>query len=114
MPSELTILLHALATDPGKLGSLADADQEQLLRALRAAVPSPSASAPSPLPLSAPPPVWMPDDLLTVDEAAAALRVSTRWLYRHSKQLPFARKLSRKVLRFSRTGIARWLATRRA
>ena len=52
-------------------------------------------------------------DLLTVVEAAALLGVSARWLYRHAKDLPFARKLSRKCLRFSRTGIARWLATRR-
>lgn len=56
---------------------------------------------------------WDPDDLLTIDEAAALLRVSPRWLYRHAKKLPFARKLSRKVLRFSRAGISRWLATKR-
>jgi predicted DNA-binding transcriptional regulator AlpA len=56
---------------------------------------------------------WSQDDLLTVSEAAAALRLSPRWLYRHAKTLPFARKLSRKVLRFSRAGIARWLATKR-
>lgn len=56
---------------------------------------------------------WGPDDLLTIDEAAAVLRVSPRWLYRHAKTLPFARKLSRKMLRFSRAGISRWLATKR-
>ncbi len=55
-----------------------------------------------------------PDALLTVEEAAALLSVTPRWLYRHAKTLPFARKLSRKVLRFSRAGIARWLASQRA
>jgi predicted DNA-binding transcriptional regulator AlpA len=58
-------------------------------------------------------PAWSPTDLLTVGEAAAALRISPRWLYRHAKTLPFTRKLSRKVLRFSRSGITRWLATKR-
>lgn len=62
---------------------------------------------------AAPAPAWSEADLLTVDEAAALLRLSRRWLYRHAKTLPFARKLSRKVLRFSRSGLARWLATKR-
>jgi hypothetical protein len=53
------------------------------------------------------------DRLLTVEEAAAALQVSPRWLYRNAKNLPFARKLSRKVLRFSRAGMDRWTAARR-
>ena len=56
---------------------------------------------------------WSAADLLTADEAAAELKVKRRWLYRHVKTLPFARKLSRKVLRFSRIGIHRWLATKR-
>lgn len=53
------------------------------------------------------------EDLVTVDDAATMLRVSPRWLYRHARTLPFARKLSRKVLRFSRSGIVKWLATKR-
>lgn len=53
------------------------------------------------------------DRMLTIEEAAELIGVSRRWLYRHAKTLPFSRKLSRKVLRFSRAGIARWLATRR-
>jgi excisionase family DNA binding protein len=70
---------------------------------LRAALDSPTGAA-------ANPPGH--DDLLTVDEAAEVLRVSPRWLYRHARHLPFTRKLSRKVLRFSRSGINRWLATK--
>ena len=53
------------------------------------------------------------DRMLGVGEAAALTGLSRRWLYRHHKTLPFARKLSRKVLRFSRSGITRWLATKR-
>ena len=56
---------------------------------------------------------WGAADLITIDEAAALLRVPRRWLYRNVRALPFARKLSRKVLRFSRAGISRWLATKR-
>jgi len=50
---------------------------------------------------------------LRPEEAARVLGVPVRWLYRHHRQLPFARKLSRKVLRFSEPGLRRWLAARR-
>jgi len=50
---------------------------------------------------------------LKPEEAARVLGVSVRWLYRHHRQLPFARKLSRKTLRFSESGLRRWQATRR-
>ncbi len=45
------------------------------------------------------------DRLLKIDEAAERLQTSKDWLYRHWQVLPFARKLSRKQLRFSSTGI---------
>ena len=54
------------------------------------------------------------DSLLTAEQAAALLNVTPRWLYRHAKQLPFVRRLSRKVLRFSEVGIKRWHATKRS
>jgi predicted DNA-binding transcriptional regulator AlpA len=54
-----------------------------------------------------------PDRMLHVEEAAAMLGVTKRWLYRHASTLTFTRRLSRKVLRFSRAGIAKWLATKR-
>lgn len=54
-----------------------------------------------------------PDRLLTPAEAAAALGVTIQWLHRHSKQLPFARKLGHKTLRFSEAGLRRWQAARR-
>jgi predicted DNA-binding transcriptional regulator AlpA len=53
-----------------------------------------------------------PDRFLTAEEAAPMLGTTPRWLYRHSKQLPFARRLSRKALRFSEAGLRRYMASR--
>jgi excisionase family DNA binding protein len=52
------------------------------------------------------------DDLLTVKQAALLLGVAPTWLYRHSKQLPFARKLGHRTLRFHRGALLRWMGTR--
>ena len=41
------------------------------------------------------------DRLIKVDEVAKRLNLSKDWVYRHWKQIPGARKESRKVLRFS-------------
>lgn len=54
------------------------------------------------------------DRLLTAKEAAPILGVKGTWLYRHAKRLPFARRLSRKCLRFSEAGLRRWQASKRA
>jgi hypothetical protein len=54
-----------------------------------------------------------PDTLLTPDQAASIAGVNRSWLIRNSYKLPFARKLSHKVLRFSEVGLRRWLVTRR-
>ena len=51
-----------------------------------------------------------PDRLLEVHEAATLLGVKPRWLYRRAKNLPFAKRLSPGVLRFSEAGIRRWIA----
>jgi predicted DNA-binding transcriptional regulator AlpA len=51
--------------------------------------------------------------LLTPPEAAALLGVTVTWLYRHASRLPFARRLSRKAVRFSEAGLRRWLAVRK-
>ena len=53
------------------------------------------------------------DRLLNAEEAASILGTAPRWLYRHARQLPFTRRLSRKVLRFSQGGLKRYMATRR-
>jgi len=55
-----------------------------------------------------------PDRLLTAEQAASLLSVTVKWLYRHARQLPFTRRLSRKTLRFSAAGLNKWLAQRKA
>lgn len=112
MSAELEALLRSLCTDPSRLAALTLEQERTLVASVRAVV----GEEPQPRPavaLVSTAPAWSESDLLTIDEAAVALRVSPRWLYRHAKSLPFSRKLSRKVLRFSRVGMARWLATRR-
>lgn len=52
------------------------------------------------------------DRMLTVDKAAEVLGVTPRWLYDRSDDLPFARKLAPRTLRFSERGLYRWLETR--
>ena len=51
------------------------------------------------------------DTLLTVDQAAERLGVSTDWLFRRSRTLPFVVRLGRH-LRFSNRGINRYLRNR--
>jgi predicted DNA-binding transcriptional regulator AlpA len=53
------------------------------------------------------------DKLLTAEEAAGIAGVKPSWLIRHAQKLPFARKLSHKVVRYSEAGLRKWLATRR-
>ncbi len=52
------------------------------------------------------------DELLTVVDAARLLNVSEDWIYRRAGRLPFTRRLSRKALRFSKTGLLKWRAAR--
>lgn len=52
------------------------------------------------------------DELLTVADAARLLNVSEDWVYRRASRLPFTRRLSRKALRFSKTGLLKWRAAR--
>ena len=53
------------------------------------------------------------DPLLTVNEAATLMGVTSRWIYRHADRLPFVRRLSRKELRIDQNGMRRWLATKK-
>lgn len=87
---------------PGLVADLARAQAALLTAASRASAPIPrDPERPN------------EDRMLKADEAAALLGVTPRWLYRHAKQLQFTRPISPKVVRFSRAGIQRWLATRR-
>ena len=109
MSAELGDLLRILLAEPSKLEALTPEQERALVASLRAVV---GQSAP---PEAAPPTQLSGahNDLLTVEEASAMLRVSPRWFYRHARTLPFTRKLSPKVLRFSRAGMLRWLASRK-
>lgn len=62
--------------------------------------------------LAEPAPVVAADAMLTAAEAAVVAGVSARWLYDHAHELPFARRLGR-LVRFSRSGLAKWLESRR-
>jgi predicted DNA-binding transcriptional regulator AlpA len=53
------------------------------------------------------------DRLLTVQECAARLRKSPKWVYRRVKTLPFARKLDNRAWVFSQKGLEKWLARQR-
>ena len=53
------------------------------------------------------------DHPLDAEQAAEILSVSEDWLYRHARKLPFTRKLGPKMLRFSSTGIQKYLITRK-
>ena len=54
------------------------------------------------------------DRLLTADEVAAVLSVPKRWVQRRARRLPFARLISDHAVRYSASGLKRWLEHRRA
>ena len=53
------------------------------------------------------------DQLLTAEEAAIRLGLSTTWLYRHARTLPFTVRIGR-TIRFSASGIERYVRQRTA
>ena len=53
------------------------------------------------------------DQWLTAEQAAELLNVNKKWLYRRASDLPFTRRLSRRKLLFSESGLRRWLETRK-
>jgi len=114
-------LLATILTEPARIGDL-EASETLVLLAEVAAVQAQLAAhlAAHPITVGAAPTVQSrpqadaSDRLLTPKETAAVLGVSVQWLYRRSKSLPFARKLSSKALRFSEAGLRRWQATRTA
>jgi predicted DNA-binding transcriptional regulator AlpA len=53
------------------------------------------------------------DRLLTADEVAEALGVTKRWVQRRARRLPFARRLSEHAVRYSESGLKRWMENRR-
>ena len=55
----------------------------------------------------------IPDENLSVDEAARRLGMSRDWLYHNAKRLPFKVRIGRKLL-FSASGLERWNRQRQA
>ncbi len=53
------------------------------------------------------------DRLLSTAEAALMLGHSSKWIYRHVADLPFARRIGPRDLRFSLHGLRKWQAGRR-
>lgn len=82
---------------PALLGRLVEAEAIARLRLSIAAVPASTNGYGAP----------EADENLAVTEAARQLGVSTRWLYREARRLPFAVKIGRRLL-FSRRGLERW------
>jgi hypothetical protein len=56
------------------------------------------------------------DHWLTGQEAAAILggdpKEQIAWLHRHARKLSFAKRISRKKLRFNEAGLRRWISRR--
>jgi predicted DNA-binding transcriptional regulator AlpA len=53
------------------------------------------------------------DRLLTTREAAEMLGHSVKWMYRHAKSLPFARRIGSRDFRFELKGLRAWQARQR-
>ena len=54
------------------------------------------------------------DEWVDIETAARLMSVSPEWLYHNRKALPFASKIGRRLLRFSRNGLQRWMQSRKA
>jgi predicted DNA-binding transcriptional regulator AlpA len=52
------------------------------------------------------------DATVDVKDAVRLLGMSPSWLYRNAKRLPFARRVGGRAVRFSTSGIRRYLASR--
>jgi predicted DNA-binding transcriptional regulator AlpA len=50
--------------------------------------------------------------LLTAEEVAHALGVTKRLVRRRAKRLPFARRISPRAVRYSESGLKRWMSNR--
>ena len=121
MPVPPECRLEYLVKDPQRVVEISPAEIPALLirlaavqNALAAHLQSSVPALPSSVPGAAVSVSPEDDTLLSADEAAPLLGVTPRWLYRNSRRLPFTRRLSRKVLRFSKSGLLRWITTRKS
>jgi hypothetical protein len=104
----------ALAANPGRIAALPPETARALLAETAALIGQLSALQPPLLARlgGAGVPPAASGEALTIAEAAARLKVSPDWVYRHQRQLPFVRRVGRRSLRCDAAGLARWLATR--
>jgi predicted DNA-binding transcriptional regulator AlpA len=68
--------------------------------------------SPSTRPVAVPAPSDGTDRTVDVREAARLLGMSPSWVYRHARELPFAHRVGSRAVRFSVSGIRRYLARR--
>jgi hypothetical protein len=73
--------------------------RDELLSALGSTTPAPAPAD--------------PDQLITAEDAAARLSVSSRWVYDHADVLG-VRRMSRRCVRFSARAVERYATRRRA
>lgn len=53
------------------------------------------------------------DRLLSAEEVASTLGVTKRWVQRRARRLPFARRISDHAIRYSESGLRRWMSNRK-
>jgi predicted DNA-binding transcriptional regulator AlpA len=54
------------------------------------------------------------DEWVDIKTAAKLMSVSAEWIYHNRKTLPFASKVGRRLLRFSRNGLQKWMESKKA
>lgn len=93
--NQIATLLASLASERGRLAAVQGVLMTRLLASQSAATDE------------------SVDQLLTAEEVAKALGVTRRWVQRRARRLPFARGLSAHAVRYSESGLKRWMANRR-
>lgn len=110
--------LATLAADPKRLDAVAAADLPQLIglteelrAALWGALTAARAEAAVPQASKGDAPD-APDRLLDAQQVAERLGVDRRWVYRHSDDWSFTKRLGSNTLRFDEKGLKRWMESR--
>jgi hypothetical protein len=87
------------------IAAIADLDPAEVPAVLAAV----AARLAQPRPVHEPPPEPNgQDESLTIGEAAALLRRSTKWIYRHRARLPFISKIGPRSYLCSKSALLRW------
>jgi predicted DNA-binding transcriptional regulator AlpA len=106
--------LRELLGDPRRVDEMTPAEAASALvelASLQSAVATRLRLAPAVGPNPGPPDS---DRLLTAQEVAVLFGRSVAWVYRQAKHWNFTRRVTRRTLRFSESGLRRYLAQRRA